>query len=108
VRYAAAPYRLLEPAPAGPSSATGGSTPRPEAAGKAVVQTGSFRDPDNARFLARDLEQKGFDARIVELQIGAQRFYRVVVGGDLAPADAEGLLLRLQEAGFAGVILQQD
>jgi thiamine-monophosphate kinase len=38
----------------------------------------------------------------------ARRAGTPLVGGDLAPADAEGILLRLKEAGFAGVILQQD
>ncbi len=70
-----------------------------------LVQTGSFRDPENAHYMVRDLKERGFDARIVEKEIGATLYYRVVIGSPQSVESAQLLLLRLKDATFEGVLL---
>jgi cell division septation protein DedD len=112
VRRAAVPLRLLPgelasaarlPESEQPAAATAAA--RPTAAPKALVQAGSFRDPDNARYLVRDLAARGFSARVMEL--GEPRFFRVVVGPEQSLELAQELLLRLKDAGYEGVLLLQ-
>ena len=71
----------------------------------ALVQVGSFRDPDNARYLVRDLANRGFEARVVEAKVGEARYYRVVVGPGQTPDGTQATILRLKDAGFEGVLL---
>ncbi len=115
-RRAALPMRLLPPAPpsepAGPSgpSSPAGLSPRSESGGqpvpsKALVQAGSFRDSENARYFVSDLKARGFDARVVEKSLGETRYYRVVVGPEQSPQDAQALILRLKDAGYEGFLL---
>jgi cell division septation protein DedD len=124
VRHAALPLRLLPPEPAtvaqkpslpepaAPegSTAPSGLTLPAEAGGqqaprKALVQAGSFRDPENARFLASDLGARGFEARVVEKPLGETRYYRVVVGPEQSPEAAQALILRLKDAGYESFLL---
>jgi cell division septation protein DedD len=128
-RRASLPMRLLPSAP--PDQPASGSQARlpaegaagahnppkaapPEAAGpapavpatqKSLVQAGSFRDLENARDLARDLEARGFEARVVEKPLGETRYYRVVVGPEQSPQEAQTLILRLKDAGYEGFLL---
>jgi TolA-binding protein len=131
-RYAAVPLRLLPsaseaelPAPVSssappaaeaiaetaitrpaalPASSAAPASAEPEPAG-ALVQVGSFRDAENARYLVGDLVKRGFEARIVEGRIGEALYYRVVVGPKQRPEAAQATLLRLKDAGFEGVLL---
>ncbi len=75
------------------------------AARKVLVQAGSFRDPENARYFVRDLEARGFAARVVEKPQGEARYYRVLVGPEQSPQDAQALILRLKDAGYEGFLL---
>lgn len=121
-RRAALPLRLLPPAlqrqPDSPSGSSGpaesapppgltrpaenGGQPAPR---KALVQAGSFRDAENARYLARDLEARGFEARVVEKPLGQALYYRVVVGPEQSPEAAQALILQLKDAGYEGFLL---
>ena len=128
VRHAALPMRLLPPTPqrqlpaeataqkptasAAPSQmAAVTAQPAPVGAGeqqvprKAQVQAGSFRDPENARYLASDLGARGFEARVVEKPFGEILYYRVVVGPEQSPEAAQALILRLKDAGYEGFLL---
>jgi cell division septation protein DedD len=100
VRYAAAPLRLLPPGAPAPKAPVPYAGPA-----KALVQAGSFRDPENAQYLVRDLSARGFEARILEKAVGEARYYRVVIGPAQSPEKAQGLILRLKDAGFEGVLL---
>ena len=92
------------PVPLAPSPAPEAS-PAPAVATSVLVQVGSFRDPDNARYLVRDLASRGFEARVVEAKLGEARYYRVVVGRGQSPDGAQATILRLKDAGFEGVLL---
>jgi cell division protein FtsN len=73
-----------------------------------LVQAGSFRDPENARYLARDLVARGFEAHLVEKTVGEVRYYRVVVGREQSSESAQALILRLKDAGFEGFLLLEE
>jgi cell division protein FtsN len=77
-------------------------------AAKAFIQTGSFRDKENARFMVRDLKAKGFEARVMEVVIRDVRYYRVIVGSQQSTAQAQATLVRLKEAGYEGVLILPD
>ena len=70
-----------------------------------LVQTGSFRDRENAQYMVRDLKASGFEADIVEKRIGSSLYYRVVIGPLLSAASAQEVLMRLKDASFEGVLL---
>jgi tetratricopeptide (TPR) repeat protein len=72
---------------------------------KALVQAGSFRDPENAGYLVRDLVAHGFAARVMEKPVEGIRYYRVVVGAEQSPESAQALILRLKDAGYEGFLL---
>jgi tetratricopeptide (TPR) repeat protein len=118
VRQAPLPLRLLPPgdagsdgaglaagSPAGNLSPSSPSAPPVAPPRAALVQAGSFRDPDNAQYLVRDLAAHGFAARVVEKPIGDSRYYRVVVGPEQNPEQAQELILKLKDAGYEGVLL---
>ncbi|MBN1835271.1 MAG: SPOR domain-containing protein, partial [Spirochaetales bacterium] len=98
------------PSAAAPSAPAPAATPQPAAAPapKALVQTGSFRDPENAQYMVRDLKAAGFGAEISEKQLDGKKFYRVVIGPAMAPEEAQQLMLRLKVAGFEGFLLFLD
>jgi len=117
-RYPAQPLRLLpnEPPaaspPEAPPEAVQGSAAAAVPGGaadaaprKVQVQAGSFRDPENARYLARDLGARGFEAHVAEKSAGEARYYRVMVGQELNAQSAQELILRLKDAGFEGFLL---
>jgi cell division septation protein DedD len=106
-RYPSQPLRLLpnEPPAASLPEAALSAAPAAAAPRKVQVQAGSFRDPENARYLVRDLEDRGFEARLTEKTVGEARYYRVVVGQELNAQSAQTLILRLKDAGFEGFLL---
>ena len=71
----------------------------------ALVQTGSFRDRENAEYMVRDLEASGFEAGIVEKQIGGTLYFRVVIGPLMTVDQAQAVLMKLKDASFEGVLL---
>lgn len=70
-----------------------------------LVQTGSFRDPENAHYMIQDLKASGFDAGIMEKQIGDTVYYRVVIGPAQTAEKAQAILMKLKDASFEGVLL---
>ena len=84
------PARPPEPKPA--------AAPRPAAAGKVVVQVGTFSSTARAAAVAR--------------KVGGQvsqsgKFYRVRIGGFAAPADAQGALAKARGAGYSDARIQR-
>jgi tetratricopeptide (TPR) repeat protein len=95
-----------ETAPAGqPVRTLSLEPPQPQ---KVMVQTGSFRDPENAQFMVRDLKASGFEASIVEKRIAGTLYYRVVVGSLMPQETAQAVLMKLKDASFEGVFLFPD
>ena len=101
-----------EPALSG-EAATAETTPSTPAAAEeekppprnVLVQAGSFRDPENAHYMIRDLKASGFDAGIMEKRIGDTVYYRVVIGPAQAAEKAQAVLMELKDASFEGVLL---
>ena len=102
---AAAAVAAVPPAAVRPAAA------RPDAVPTAavLVQTGSFTVEENAEYMVRDLHRAGYSARIQKRELNGKSFFRVVVepegGGSAA---AQGLLLKLKNAGFEGFLLFPD
>ena len=65
------------------------------------IQTGSYRDPENALEQVKDLEEAGFDAEIKVVEINGSKYNRVMVVG-INEANLEEENVRLKEAGFEG------
>jgi cell division protein FtsN len=102
---AAASQPAPQPAPqAAPQAAAPQPAPRPPSP-TALVQTGSFRDQENAEYMVRDLEASGFEAGIAEKQIGGTLYYRVVIGPLMTVDQAQAVLMKLKDAGYEGVLL---
>jgi len=55
--------------------------------------------------MIRDLKASGFDASIVEKQIGGTVYYRVVIGPAQTAENAQAVLMKLKDASFEGVLL---
>ncbi len=68
------------------------------------VQTGAFRNRDNAERLKADLISKGFDAFIVSVDMDGM-LYRVQVGAYGVKANADSMKGRLLKAGFDAIIV---
>lgn len=92
------------PAPEPEAAAPVGPAVSTPASGQVLLQTGSFRDPENAQYMVRDLEARGFSAEVVTATVGSTMYYRVLVGPPCSVGDAQGLLVRLKEAGFEGML----
>lgn len=105
---AAAQEPAAEPSPAA-AQPTPGAVPPPGTAQPpvptALVQTGSFRDRENAEYMVRDLEVSGFEAGIVEKRIGGTLYFRVVIGPLMTVDQAQAVLMKLKDASFEGVLL---
>ncbi len=73
------------------------------------IQTGSFRDRENAEYMVRDIEDLGFSAGIRPVQTESGTFYRVVipVDEDSSVADAQEMIVRMKEQGMEGFLLFQ-
>jgi cell division septation protein DedD len=96
-----------QPEQAAPSTASQLATkqpPQPQIQ-TVLVQTGSFRDRENAEYMVRDLKASGFETEIMEKQIGGTLYYRVVIGPLMTVDKAQAVLMKLKDAGFEGVLL---
>ncbi|MCA1753651.1 MAG: SPOR domain-containing protein [Spirochaeta sp.] len=69
------------------------------------VQTGSFRDAENAQYMVQDLQERDFQARQRNRTVGNNEFYQVYVPVD--GGDPQELLVQLKELGFEGFLLFQ-
>lgn len=72
-----------------------------EKAKSRAIQTGSFRDADNAAYMQRELEEQGFKAMVVQADINGKRYYKVLVPIAFGESEQE-LVLKLKEKGFEG------
>ena len=99
-------------APAGPAATRGrpmvrvSSAPDPAAY---IVQTGAYRDADNALELEHELTEAGF-AALARSYRGADGsiVHRVAVGGNMTLTKAEQLLARLSDLGYSGILARRD
>ena len=94
----------VETIPATPSTPAAAEEEKPPPR-NVLVQTGSFRDPENAHYMIQDLKAIGFDAGIMEKRIGDTVYYRVVIGPAQTAEKAQAVLMKLKDASFEGVLL---
>jgi len=73
----------------------------PEIEGSRAIQTGSFRDADNAGYMQRELEREGFHAIVVQKDSDGKIYYRVLVPIAFGESE-EKIILNLKEKGFEG------
>lgn len=71
------------------------------------IQTGSFRDPENARYMVRDIGDIGFSAIVSPVETESGTFYRVLIPVEegAGVADAQSVIVRLKEEGFEGFLV---
>ncbi len=95
------------PTPAPSVTPSAAPTPAPTAPDPRFVgvQAGSFRVKENADYLARDLQSKGFSPSVHEQIQDGKSLYRVIVASGISPSDAAALLDRLSQAGYGGLIV---
>lgn len=110
VPHPSLPFLLNTPAPEVEVSASldepeTGSTASTVAEEKPIgVQTGSFRDRENADYMARDLRDLGFTVQVLSSDAGETRRHRVVVVTD-TDQSAQNLLMELKTRGVEGFLL---
>ena len=99
-------------APAAPAATPGSpvvrvsSQPDPAAF---IVQTGAYRDADNALELEHELTEAGFTALARSYRVaGGSIVHRVAVGGNMTRTKAEQLLARLGGLGYSGILARRD
>ena len=99
-------------APAGPTATPGSpvvrvsSQPDPAAF---IVQTGAYRDADNALELEHELTEAGFAAVARSYRVAdGSIVHRVAVGGNMTLTKAEKLLAHLGNLGYAGALARRD
>ena len=99
-------------APAAPAATPGtpvvrvSSQPDPAAF---IIQTGAYRDPDNALELEHELTEAGFAAVARSYRAADGGIvHRVAVGGNMTRTKAEQLLARLSDLGYSGILAQRD
>jgi cell division protein FtsN len=68
-----------------------------------AVQTAAFAERRAAETIARELRAKGFDARIVI--VPGNPYYRVRFGAFMTSAEAAAASLRIRDAGFATLVV---
>lgn len=74
----------------------------------AGIQTGSFRDRENAQYMVRDIEALGFAATIRAVETNTGTFYRVVIPiQDPDEAETQDVIVRLKEQGIEGFLVFQ-
>ncbi|MDZ7793314.1 MAG: SPOR domain-containing protein [Spirochaetia bacterium] len=66
-----------------------------------AIQTGSFRDAENAHYMQRELEKQGFTAMVVQADVNGSTFYRVLVPIAYGETEEE-IVLQLKEKSFEG------
>ncbi|MFW5826560.1 MAG: SPOR domain-containing protein [Alkalispirochaeta sp.] len=70
------------------------------------IQTGSFRDRENAQYMARDIRELDFPAEVQEVQVNNDTFFRVIVPlEDATPESAQETVVRLKEEGVEGFLI---
>ncbi len=69
-----------------------------------VIQAGSFSKKVNAEHLVKELDKKGYDAGIRQIQINDNTYYRVILL-DIGPDNLNETLLELKDHGFEGFLL---
>jgi tetratricopeptide (TPR) repeat protein len=69
------------------------------------IQTGSFRDAENAEYMALDIEDFGFTAEVREVVIDGNTFYRVIVPIPEETEDPQNLVVSLKERGVEGFLV---
>lgn len=69
------------------------------------IQTGSFRDEENARYMARDLRELGFSADVRSRVVAETTFHQVVIAVDGDPDRANTTIMRLKERGIEGFLV---
>jgi hypothetical protein len=76
----------------------------------AGIQTGSFRDAENAAYMAEDIRSMGFPAEVRTTESNGSTFYKVLVPlpPDSAPADAQDTVVRLKERGVEGFLVFEE
>ncbi len=72
------------------------------------VQTGSFSLKENAEYLVKSLNRKGFEATITRANLGGRIFYRVLIGPYSSIEESQEIIHKLENAGFEGVIKEID
>ncbi|MBI5184494.1 MAG: septal ring lytic transglycosylase RlpA family protein [Nitrospinae bacterium] len=73
--------------------------------GTLTLQVGSFKSKDGAYSLVEQLKTGFRDVHVTELEIGTEKYYRVLVGKYKTPADAAKDMESLVQAGFTGAHL---
>lgn len=68
------------------------------------VQTGSFRDPENAAFMLADIRELGFSASLRSVEREDGTYYRVIVP-IAANQDPQELIVALKEQGVEGFLV---
>ena len=73
----------------------------------AGVQNGSFRDRENAQYMAEDIRALGFSADVREARVGDAEFFRVLVpfGDGVTAEDAQRTVVELKERGIEGFLV---
>lgn len=76
----------------------------------AGIQTGSFRDRENAQYMAQDIRNLDFNAEVREVQVNADTFFRVIVPlpENATPESAQDTVVRLKEEGVEGFLIFQS
>jgi hypothetical protein len=74
------------------------------------IQTGSFRDRENAEYMARDIRKLEFSAEVREVEIDGGTFFRVIVPlpEDATTESAQETVVRLKEQGIEGFLVFQS
>lgn len=66
-----------------------------------AIQAGSFKDAENAMYMKRALEEKGFDAMVSQADVEDVIYYRVLIPIPFGKT-AEEIVMQLKEKGFEG------
>ena len=75
-------------------------SPDPEPKSRAI-QTGSFRDAENAHYMQQELEKQGFTAMVAQAVVNGTTFFRVLVPIAYGQTEQQ-IVLQLKEKGFEG------
>ena len=74
-----------------------------------IVQTGAYRDADNALELEHELTEAGFAALARSYRAAdGSIVHRVAVGGNMTLTKAEQVLARLSDLGYTGIVARRD
>jgi cell division septation protein DedD len=90
-------------APQAPPVQAGRDAATQPLAGRYAVQTGAYRELRSAENIARQMRDRGFDARVV--LVGDSPLYRVRYGTFETGNEADAAATRIRNAGFAVIIV---